>query len=430
MFIGRIGSYGINGHTLLKRSVNPVGHQKMAAARKSNFDVAAFSMSKGGGENSGIYQRSSRLKYLTPESITYAEKIEMPDLSAELLPPAERQYTEKDALLNQYGKQFHFDLRLIKGENGEYTSSVGDGGCLFSPDMVLADDLEAFRQKLVEEGLGSEIDWDGVKSDLYLNHLGFGNAQRLGMKADYLVSRYAVLEARIEADYSGDEKEKQMDILNGIYEKAKEILTDSYADTIGGFFEELGQDGISKDMKESLALAIDQRAYQYKAAVSEAGNDYAHITNTEDQWLYQDDGFMAAQLRDYMNQSQQGLQADSCDGVYSFEDLQFAGELAKSYKEQLTYWDGRTYNETDDYALGKKLGAQFREIQDALSKSSVTDNMKSVFEDSFQSFMDEFMNKMDQKIHDNRQHVKYGLRQHPIDRNAVYRAFHDTVSAG
>lgn len=42
MFIGRIGSYGINGHTLLKRSVNPVGHQKMAAARKSNFDVAAF----------------------------------------------------------------------------------------------------------------------------------------------------------------------------------------------------------------------------------------------------------------------------------------------------------------------------------------------------------------------------------------------------
>lgn len=137
-----------------------------------------------------------------------------------------------------------------------------------------------------------------------------------------------------------------------------------------------------------------------------------------------------AQLRDYMNQSQQGLQADSCDGVYSFEDLQFASELAKSYKEQLTYWDGRTYNETDDYALGKKLGTQFREIQDALSKSSVTDNMKSVFEDSFQSYMDELMKKMDQKIHDNRQHTIYGLRQHSIDRNAVYRAFHDTLSAG
>lgn len=428
MFIGRIGSYGINGNTLLKRTVNHIGRQQMAAARKSSFDVAIFSMSKGGREDSGIYQKSSRLKYLVPESITYAEKAEIPDLSVELLPPAERQYTEKDALLNQYGKQFQFDLRLIKDENGEYTGSVGDGGCLFSPDMVHEDELEAFRQKLVGEGLGSEIDWDGVKSDLYLNSVGFGNAQRLGMKADYLASRYAVLEARIEADYAGDEKEKQMDILNGIYEKAKEILTSSYADTIGGFFEKLGQDGISEDMKESLASVIDWRAYQYKTAVSETGNDYAKITNAENQWLYQDDGFMAAQLRDYMNQSLQGVQAEPSGSVYSYEDLQFAGQLAKSYKKQLTYWDRRTYNDMDDYALGEKFGVQFREIQGALSKSSVSDKMRSVFEDSFQSFMDEFMNKMDKKIYDNRQHTVYGLRQHPIDRNAVYRAFHNTSS--
>lgn len=383
MFIGRIEACGQNQVSLIKQAVNRMQTQQTNTRWQKNYDVASFSTSTDHTQDSGIYHKSNGLKYLTSESITYAEKKDTPDLSVELLPPAEREYTEKDALLNQYGKQFRFDLRLIKDENGEYTSFEGEGGCLFSPDMVSADELEDFRQTLVKQGLGDEIDWDGVTSDLYLNHIDFGNAQRLEMKTDYLASRYVTLKKRIETDYTSDEKEEQMNKLNDVFENAKKMLVDSYADTIGGFFEDLGLEGISKDMKESLIAAVDQRVNEYEGYISEKGNSYAQITNPEDQWLYQDDGFMAAQLRESMSQSEPGDREYPSSSTYSYDDLQFAGRLAKTLNEQLTYWNGRDRINKDKDVLEEKLTAQYDEIESALSKIGITDKMKSVFQESF-----------------------------------------------
>lgn len=388
MFIGRIGACGQNQVSLIKQAVNRMQTQQTNTRWQKNYDVASFSTSTDHTQDSGIYHKSNGLKYLTPESITYAEKKDTPDLSVELLPPAEREYTEKAALLNQYGKQFRFDLRLIKDENGEYTSFEGEGGCLFSPDMVSADELEDFRQTLVKQGLGDEIDWDGVTSDLYLNHIDFGNAQRLEMKTDYLASRYVTLKKRIETDYTSDEKEEQMNKLNDVYENAKKMLVDSYADTIGGFFEDLGLEGISKDMKDSLIAAVDQRVNEYEGYISEKGNSYAKITNPEDQWLYQDDGFMAAQLRESMSQSEPGDRGYPGNSNYSYDDLQFAGRLAKTLNEQLTYWNGRDRINKDKDVLEEKLTAQYDEIESTLSKIGITDKMKSVFQESFRLVKD------------------------------------------
>lgn len=208
------------------------------------------------------------------------------------------------------------------------------------------------------------------------------------MKTDYLASRYVTLKKRIETDYTSDEKEEQMNKLNDVYENAKKMLVDSYADTIGGFFEDLGLEGISKDMKDSLIAAVDQRVNEYEGYISEKGNSYAKITNPEDQWLYQDDGFMAAQLRESMSQSEPGDREYPSNSNYSYDDLQFAGRLAKTLNEQLTYWNGRDRINKDKDVLEEKLTAQYDEIESTLLKIGITDKMKSVFQESFRLVKD------------------------------------------
>lgn len=207
MFIGRIGTSGLNQFSLLKQAVNRMQAQETNTRWKKNFDVTSFFISGENTEDIGIYHKSNYLKPLVPEHITYDEKKDTSDLSRELLPPAEREYTERDALMNQYGKQFRLD-----------------------------------------------------------------------------------------------------------------------------------------------------------------------------------DGFMAAQLRESMSQSEQSDREYSGSSTYSYEDLQFAGQLAKTLNEELTYWNGRTYMHTDgNAAWAEKLAAQYHEIQSTLSKSGISDRMKSVFQESFHS---------------------------------------------
>lgn len=420
MFVGRIGAYSTNQLPFLRQSVNRLKNQPNNTERKNNRDAISFRNTYD-TPNIGIYQRSNRLSHLTPEKITYADKTEMPDLKKELIPPSERGYTKEDALLNQYGKQFRLDVHLIKDETGQYVAGEGEGGRLFAPDLVSADELETFRQSLIKNGLGNEIDWEGVKSDLYLNSIDFGNAQKLEMKTDYLASRYAVLKNRIETEYAGDEKEEQISILNDIYKNAKDILADSFAESIGGFFEDMGQQGVAEDMRDSLLTAIDQRADDYGNHILEKGNSYSEIMDQDEQWLYQDDGFMAAQLREAMPRKE-GEQS-SGDSTFSFGDLKFAGIYAKTLNEELTYWNGRTYNDTDDNALGRKLAEEYQELKIGLAQSDITDSMKNLFHESYKGYMDALMDELDQHIDGNRQSDLYGLRRNYIDREAVYGAF-------
>ena len=139
-------------------------------------------------------------------------------------------YTEKDALLDQYMKQFRINGR-IEGDKFVWDSSKPTEICLAS--QVSEAELERFRQELNEKGLGDEIDWRGVESDFVQMNVGFDNIERLETKVDFLASRYAVLKDGIEKQYTGDEQKQEMQKLEEIYSKEKERMADYYGDTIG-----------------------------------------------------------------------------------------------------------------------------------------------------------------------------------------------------
>lgn len=136
-------------------------------------------------------------------------------------PPSEKSnYSEYDALMNQYMKQYRADIKIEM--TGDSLTLSGDKTLrLILPGMISDDELENFRAELVQNGLGQEIDWRGVENDFVAMGISKENTAWLDKKADYLTSRYAILKKRIQEQYSGSGLKEQMDILNQLYENTK-----------------------------------------------------------------------------------------------------------------------------------------------------------------------------------------------------------------
>ena len=136
-------------------------------------------------------------------------------------PPSEKSnYSEYDALMNQYMKQYRADIKIEM--TGDSLTLSGDKTLrLILPGMISDDELENFRAELVQNGLGQEIDWRGVENDFVAMGISKENTAWLDKKADYLTSRYAILKKRIQEQYSGSGLKEQLDILNQLYENTK-----------------------------------------------------------------------------------------------------------------------------------------------------------------------------------------------------------------
>ena len=427
MYIGRMGANPwLNGTWLNSAGFKQGGVDTSSIL--SNIQTQTKTANRDRVEFSGSYlYLPNRLQVLeTPEATPINAKL---DLAADLRPASEKAYTEEDALMNQYMKQYRLDFVKI-GDSFELDPSKPVK--LMTEGQVSQESLDAFRAQLEENGLGDEIDWRGVQEDFARMDIRFDNAESFETKADYLASRYAVLKDRIQTQYTGEEQQQEMQTLEDLYTKAKEEMADSYAANIGGFYEEMGQTGASEDMRESVLAAIDGKADEYSAYLAE--NDiYADITDPSKQWLKQDDGYMAARLREDVATA--SVEATSTQTVreqvpYSTDDLAFAAVYAKELSQQIKKPEWDTYEIKDsDADLGQYLAQQYRSLVGEMERAGISDQLSNLLKDSFEPFMDQFLDALDAKIDHNRERVaekpwQAGLiRTEYINREEVYQAF-------
>ena len=428
MYIGQIGT---NPWSKTAWS-NQIGfHQssQILSAVRSQTQVRTNTTNRDRVELSGSYPYlPNRMQVLeTPEATPVNAKL---DLAADLRPASEKEpYTEEDALMNQYMKQYRLDFVKI-GDSFELDPSKPVK--LMTEGQVSQESLDAFRAQLEENGLGEEIDWRGVQEDFLNMDLRFDNAQHFETKVDYLASRYAVLKDRIQTQYTGDKLEQEMQTLDDLYTKAKEELADSYAANIGGFYEELGQAGASGDMRESVLAAIDGKAEQYSAYLAE--NDiYADITDPSKQWLKQDDGYMAAKLRESAAASpveSSSVQTANDSAPYSADDLAFAASYAKDLSNQLKKPEWDTYETKEsDTDLGIYLAQQYQSLTEHLENAGISTQLSDLLKNSCEPFIGKYLDALDAKIDHNRDRVaqkpwQAGLiRTEYINREDVYLAF-------
>ena len=349
----------------------PVALKQTLSARYDCVEIGKYSQANA---QAGIYKPNSNQMQMLG-NISYTRVTADSRLQAELLPPSEHSsYTEEDALINQYMKQSRID-GYFDGDTFVRTSSEPVG--LILKDSITNFDLQKFNSELAEKRLGEEIDWRGVKNDLVQIGVGFDNIERFEQKVDYLASRYAVLKDRIQSQFTGDKQEAELQKLEQIYTEAKEEIANSYAESIGGFYEGLGQSGAAEDMRNSVLALIDQKANAYTDYIEKEGIGVS-IADPEKQWLMQDDAFLAAQLRQNVSASSADLQTYSVheQAPYDGNDLSFAGIYAKSLYQQL---QNPTWNINDsDMALGQYLASQYATLTDGAEKAGVSEKLSNL----------------------------------------------------
>ena len=428
MFVGQIqaapymGSRGISA----ARANSPFASMQTTPTRYDRVEIGARSQVTA---PSGIYKPSSgQMRVLDAPACTKVA----PDsrLQAELLPPSEQPtYTEEDALLNQYMKQYRID-GYIDGDT--FVSTSSEPVKVMLKDNISKEDLEKFRSELAENGLGDDIDWRGVEGDFVQIGVNFGNIERFEQKADYLASRYAVLKDRIQNQFTGERQETELQKLEQIYTEAKEEMANSYAEKIGGFFEDLGQSGAAEDMRNSVLALVDQKANAYTDYIEKNG-DYVSITDPDKQWLKQDDAYMAAQLRQSAGtlSAETKKQSVNEQAPYDGNDLSFAGIYAKTLFQQLERpaWN---VNESDE-ALGQHLAAQYGALKNSAEDAGISEKLSNMLASAFDPFMDRLMDSLNTLIDNNRAWavekpwVSGMIRTDYIDRESVYNSFQNAI---
>ena len=429
MFVGQIQAAAHMGKIggSAARAHSPLASMQTSPARYDRVEIGTRSQ---GAAYSGTYKpNSDQMRALGNTSYTWAA----PDsrLQAELLPPSEQPtYTEGDALLNQYMKQYRID-GYIDGDT--FVSTSSEPVKVMLKDNISKEDLEKFRSELAENGLGDDIDWRGVEGDFVQIGVNFGNIERFEQKADYLASRYAVLKDRIQNQFTGERQETELQKLEQIYTEAKEEMANSYAEKIGGFFEDLGQSGAAEDMRNSVLALVDQKANAYTDYIEKNG-DYVSITDPDKQWLKQDDAYMAAQLRQSAGTSSAETQKQSVNeqAPYDGNDLSFAGVYAKTLFQQL---QRPTWNVNEsDVALGQHLAEQYSALKTSAGSAGISEKLSNMLNSSFDPFMDRLMDSLDALIDQNRGWVAEKpwmsgtIRTNYIDRESVYRSFQNAIT--
>lgn len=431
MFVGHIGtpSYMRNKGMLSLQVKTPFTSPKQVSP--PHRDRVAIGTQNQQNHDTGTYRPDgSQMRAFAP--ISYDQVAPDERLQKEILPASEQSsYTEDDALINQYLKHSRIE-GYFDGDTFVRTSS--DPVKLVLKDDILKEDLDNFRNELVTKGLGTEIDWRGVQSDFDMT-VSFDNVERFEQKADYLASRYAVLKDRIQTQFTGDKQETEFQKLDQLYTKAKEDMADSFAKHIGSFYEGLGKSGTAEEMRNSVLAVIDGKSNAYTEHLSQ--NDiYGKITDPNKQWLKQDDGYMAAQLRESVSSvSGETAPVVSEKAPYSEKDLAYAGIFAKELSQQLQHpqWDTFTLK-TDDSDLGRYLAEQYKTLMGKVGNAGISNELSNMLKDSFEPFIEKFMNVLDAKIEQNRDRVTARpwqadlIRTNYINRESVSAAFHKAIS--
>lgn len=437
MFISQIGTnthYGkMSKIAPIRSSIKQVAYGGKNLGVQPRKDAVTIGSKSVPTQTEREIYNSRGMQMNTLNNIQYTYLAPDEKLKAEILPSSEQiTYTEEDALKKQYMKGYRIDGHF---EGDSFVRESDEPVKLILPDQINEADLESFRQKLNENGLDEDIDWRGVESDLWNIGVGFDNVERLETKADYLASRYAVLKDRIQNQYTGDRQGSEMERLEKLYTNAKEEMANTYANSIGGFYEDLGQTGVMADMRTSVLAMVDEKAAGYEKHIAQV-SDYAKLNDSENQWLKLDDAYMAARLRESAAASpiKPDRQIVDTQAPYSVNDLSFAGAYAKSLSSQLENADQVWDTEQSDSALGEFLAKQSLATQKSVTNAGVSDKLAKLVNNIFDPFIGKFMDALDRSIDKHQELVNKNqwmqgtVRTEHIDRNSVYLSFQNALT--
>lgn len=232
----------------------------------------------------------------------------------------ERDYNAYEALSNTW---------LASSQNSVLTwyesgSKVSDESVR---DMSKADFLNYVRKN----GLDKEINWEGIER----HFRGIKTFDNFSEFTDYTAALFAGLENRIKNDFSGEEQKTQLDILEGLYEKAVKDFAEQFAHGspdeefekgLDLSFTYFGTELPEGKIEASIRGVMDGKRAAYSDYIAK-NKDYAGVENTEDSWLKREVGFMTCALKNAFKPADIQVK----DGLWNEKDLLAIGMLGSMY---------------------------------------------------------------------------------------------------
>lgn len=229
----------------------------------------------------------------------------------------ETEYTKDKALNNAWFASQNTMFKLM----GSSAKAAGNAAAGL--------DKEKFLDYVRENGLEKEIIW----SDIEKNLVGSKTFDNFKEFTDYTGALFAGLESRIMSDFSGDEQMSQLEIMNGLYEKAVSEFTEGFKHGINELdagldlsFTYLGIELPEGKIEASIRGVIDGKRAAYSDYITK-NKDYAGVESTEDSWLKRDVGFMTCALKNAFKPADIQAKGD----LWNEKDLLAIGMLGSMY---------------------------------------------------------------------------------------------------
>ena len=299
---------------------------------------------------------------------------------------SDNDYTKHDAILKQWNKEGSFNLYDV----------LSGGKVNPQNPNPSADELEAFEKKLQENGISADIDWSDFEFDL--KGIGFSTdnptfylkPEDFNKKADYLASQYAAMKDKIKNNFSGEEYTKQLDKLDSLYKSALDEIATGYSEIVGGFLEQNGLSGEKEKIYQSVIDGVNNKSKEYEDYLSK-NPDFAKLKGTKDEWLLQDDEYVASLLRGKDVQTDAIKTEKSND--YTLNDLNVLG----TYVSELTKWEN-TAIKMDEERIGLDFAMLSMKTEDLRKNGGISSSLDSTLHKMLNGFMENSLNRLDEKL--------------------------------
>ncbi len=201
--------------------------------------------------------------------------------------------------------------------------------------------LQEFEKEEQTKGISKEVNWGRLQGDF--RRIGFDADKAASSiedndftrKTNYLASRYAAVENMILNTATGSAQVEQFEKLNGLYQKALNEIAEGYSGIVGSYLEKNGVSGEKDKISDSIVSGMESKIEAYRKNLSENAA-LESLKGTPDQWLLDDDAYVASVLRASISAPSKSAQSISENVPYTMEDLDTLGQ----YVSALSHMDG------------------------------------------------------------------------------------------
>lgn len=239
------------------------------------------------------------------------------------------------------------------------------------------------------------IDWERLEKEHFGNRqVTLENGDSLRKNVDHMISMYVSVKSTLEEKY-GDREDiltEKMNRLNDLLDKSKRQIVSSYEESVGRFYETMGNKGAASSMGFSLSAAIDKRIAQMEE-VAKIMNSFADGSGSS--YIYKQ---LVMEVWAFNQREEKPVSGDTSsedvspkvslsedNETYSLKDLEVAGMAAKATANMNI--DGLGF--MSDEELGICLASRYMKMACLLSHMGTGENMSHMILKSFETFLNQ-----------------------------------------